>query len=110
MSETLKVELTCPLGSKCEEAKDGVIKRCAWFTKLRGTDAQGVEHDEYACAIAWLPILQLEVAGTNRSVAAAVEDERNVLNRIAGHPTIHNATEAKVIKINPQIQESLPDK
>jgi len=37
MSE-IKTVLTCPLGAKCEEIKDGAIHRCAWYTKLAGTN------------------------------------------------------------------------
>ena len=39
MSE-IKTVLTCPLGAKCEEIKDGAIHRCAWYTKLAGTNMQ----------------------------------------------------------------------
>ena len=34
----IEVEFFCPLGSTCEEVKDGVIKRCAWYTKMVGLD------------------------------------------------------------------------
>lgn len=71
------VVITCPLGSTCEEVKDGAIHRCAWHTKMKGTDASGEEHDEWGCAISWMPILQTEVASTNRGVAASVQSFRN---------------------------------
>jgi hypothetical protein len=65
--------LTCPLGSKCEEAKDGKIYRCAWFTKLQGKNPQSEEIiDEWGCAIAWLPVMQVEVAQTNRGQTDAI--------------------------------------
>ena len=71
----------CPLGSKCEnvETRDNeqVIVTCPWYSKIVGTDAQGEEHDEWACAIAWQPILQLEMAGTNRGQTSAIESLRN---------------------------------
>jgi len=70
-------EVTCPLGSKCFVVKNDKIYRCAWHVKLSGTDAQGKEHDEWGCAIAWMPLLQIEVAGTNRGQTAAIESLRN---------------------------------
>lgn len=73
----MEVKQTCPLGSECEAARDGYIERCRWYKKVVGVDAQGVEHDEWDCAMAWLPILQLENANTNRGVSAAVESLRN---------------------------------
>jgi hypothetical protein len=69
----IETVLTCPLGHKCEEVKDGKINRCAWFTKLAGRNPQtGEQIDEKACAIAWLPIMQVEVAQSNRGTAEAV--------------------------------------
>ena len=73
----MEVRITCPLGSKCEEAKDGYVERCAWYVQLSGTDAQGKDHDSWKCSIAWQPILQLEMAGTNRGQTAAIESLRN---------------------------------
>jgi hypothetical protein len=70
MIETL---LTCPLGSKCEEVKNNKMYRCAWFTTLAGKNPQTGENiDEKACAIAWLPIMQVEVAQANRGTSEAV--------------------------------------
>jgi hypothetical protein len=69
--------ITCPLGSKCTEIKDNKVHRCAWYTKIVGKDAQGEEHDDWACAIAWMPILTIEMANTNRGQTAAIESLRN---------------------------------
>ena len=68
---------TCPLGSVCYEIKDNQPLRCAWHIKLIGTDAQGGQRDEWGCAIAWMPILQLESARTNRGQTEAIESLRN---------------------------------
>lgn len=74
----LEVRLSCPLGHKCEEARDGAIHRCAWFIQMRGQNPQtGEEVDERGCAMAWMPILQVEVARANRGTSAAVESFRN---------------------------------
>ena len=55
MSE-IKTVLTCPLGAKCEEIKDGAIHRCAWYTKLAGTNPNtGEVMDEAGCSMTWMP-------------------------------------------------------
>ena len=74
----IKTVLTCPLNSKCEEIKDGAIHRCAWYTKLAGTNPNtGEQTDEQGCAIAWLPMLMIENSMQQRSTSAAVESFRN---------------------------------
>ena len=75
-------EADCPLGAKCEEVKEiegkQVLFRCPWYVKLAGTDPQSGESvDEWKCAIAWGPILQVEVAKEVRQGAAATESFRN---------------------------------
>jgi len=74
---SLDVVTFCPWGKKCESVKRNVIHRCALYTKIVGTDAQGNEHDDWNCAITWQPILQLEVAQTNRQTASSVQSMRN---------------------------------
>jgi hypothetical protein len=75
---TIKVELTCPLGSKCEVIVGDTIKKCAWYTKLAGTNPNtGEQVDEHGCAIAWLPMLLIENSMQQRSTSAAVESFRN---------------------------------
>lgn len=74
----IETVLTCPLGSKCEEVKDGKIYKCAWYVKMRGENPQtGEEIDEHGCAIAWMPIMQVEIARTNRGTNSAIESFRN---------------------------------
>ena len=74
----LEVVLTCPLGSECEEIKDNKIHRCMWYTAVRGTNPNtGEEVDEWNCAIAWGPILQIETSQTQRGVSSALESFRN---------------------------------
>lgn len=76
----MKVEtkLTCPLGHKCEEVRDGAIHKCVWFIQVQGQNPQtGEVSDEKGCAMAWLPVLLLETASTNRGTSAAVESFRN---------------------------------
>ena len=56
----IKVEITCPLGSDCEVVVDNVIKRCAWYTKLTGTDpSTGKDVDEWGCSMSFMPMLMV---------------------------------------------------
>ena len=72
------VEYNCPLGSTCETAENNVIKRCAWYTNIKGTDPNtGDELDEWGCALSWLPTLLIEGAAQSRGTSAAVESFRN---------------------------------
>lgn len=69
--------ISCPLGHRCEEAKDGAIHRCAWLTKLAGQLPDGTQTDEHGCAMSWLPVLLVENARVSRGTSAAVESFRN---------------------------------
>ena len=71
--------LTCPLGSTCREVRsDGKIYQCHWYIKLVGRDPQSKkEFDEWGCAIAWQPILSVEMARTNQGQTEALESFRN---------------------------------
>ena len=74
----IKTVLICPLGAKCEEIKDGAIHRCAWYTKLAGTNPNtGEQTDEQGCAMTWMPMLMIENSMQQRSTSAAVESFRN---------------------------------
>jgi hypothetical protein len=74
----IKTVLTCPLGSKCEEIKDGAIHKCAWFIKLAGVNPNtGESIDEMGCAMSWVPMLLVENSMQQRSTSAAVESFRN---------------------------------
>lgn len=69
------------LGKFCPLIKKDCIQyQCSWYTQVRGTDPQkGTEVDEYACAIAWLPLLLIETSKEVRQGAAATESMRNKL-------------------------------
>lgn len=63
----------CPLIKK-----DCKGLECVWFTQVRGTNPNtGQEVDEYACAIAWMPVLMIENSQQQRQTGAAVESFRN---------------------------------
>ena len=86
----IPVQLTCPLGSKCEEVKDGAIHRCAWFTLMQGQHPQtGEVMDEWGCSISWMPILSVEMSRTNRGQTAALESFRNEM--VTGNQQVANA-------------------
>ena len=76
-----RVRGECPLGSKCEVVEtrneEQVLITCPWYKKFQGQDMQGNDHDEWDCSIAWMPMLQIEMAGTNRGQTAAIESMRN---------------------------------
>jgi len=73
----METVITCPLKSKCEEVKRNKMYRCAWYIEVAGVDAQGKDTNESKCAMTWQPILQLEVAQTNRQTASSVQSMRN---------------------------------
>lgn len=74
----------CPLGAKCEEVKTiqgkQVLARCPWYAKVRGLNMNtGEEHDEWGCAIAWMPALLINTANESRKGVAATESFRNAV-------------------------------
>ena len=74
----LEIELTCPLGSTCEQIIDGKIHRCAWYVELKGKDPQtGEDIAESRCAMAWQPLLAIEGNGAIKGVAISVQSLRN---------------------------------
>jgi len=81
---TIKVENgdICPLmGKTC------IGLQCAWFTKVQGTNPQsGKQIEEWACAVAWLPMLLIENSQNTRMSGAAVESFRNELCTRIGMP------------------------
>lgn len=73
---------SCPLGSKCEEIKDNIKYVCPWYVKVQGKNPQTDEHlDEWRCAIAWMPTLQIESSLFERQTGAAVESFRNEMTK-----------------------------
>jgi hypothetical protein len=51
---------------------------CAWFLKIRGNNPNtGEDIDDWACSIAWMPILLIENSQQQRQTSAAVESFRN---------------------------------
>jgi hypothetical protein len=74
----MEITQTCPLGSTCEEIKDNKMHRCAWYTQIQGKNPQSEEViDEWRCAIAFMPMLQVEMSQTNRGQTNAISSFRN---------------------------------
>jgi hypothetical protein len=64
----------CPLDSfkPCRQLD------CAWFIQVRGVNPNtGQEVDEWACSMAWMPMLMIENSQQQRQTGAAVESFRN---------------------------------
>jgi hypothetical protein len=66
-------------GNYCPLVKEDCLElKCAWFTQVRGTNPNtGKEVDEWACAVAWMPMLMIENSQQQRQTGAAVESFRN---------------------------------
>lgn len=78
----LKQGTFCPLIKK-----DCIQTQCSWFTQLRGVHPQtGQEIDEWMCAVAALPMLQIEVAKQARSTTVATESFRNEMVKMRVTP------------------------
>ena len=74
----MDIKITCPLGHNCEKVVDGHIERCRWYINVQGKHPQKEEViDQWDCAIAWQPLMQIETSRTNRGVQAATESFRN---------------------------------
>ena len=70
----------CPLmGKTC------IGLQCAWFTKVQGVNPNtGEPVEDWACAVAWLPMLAIENSQNTRMAGAAVESFRNNMMRTIG--------------------------
>ena len=67
----------CPLIKK-----DCIGLKCAWFTQIRGLNPNtGAEVDEWDCAVAWMPMMAIEIAQKENQTGAAVESFRNEVVR-----------------------------
>lgn len=67
----------CPLIKK-----DCIGLKCSWYTQVRGMNPNtGEQVDEWGCAIAWIPMLQIETSQQARQAGAAVESFRNEVVR-----------------------------
>lgn len=100
----LEVKSNCPLNNfePCKQLD------CAWFVQMRGTDPNtGKEVDDYACAIAWTPMLLVENAAQSRQTGSAVESFRNEMVKgaqesrklLLASMELNNGTPENIIKL-----------
>ena len=91
----MKEKYVCPLGAECERIVDDHIEKCIWHVELAGANPQtGEPLNEKKCAMAWMPLMMVEVAGTNRGQTEALDSMRN--EQMKGHGEFMLAiTEAK---------------
>lgn len=66
-------------GKYCPLIKKNCIQnKCAWYTQIRGLNPNtGQEIDEWGCAVAWMPVMSIEVAQKQYQTSVAVESFRN---------------------------------
>lgn len=93
----------CPLiQKKC------VGLKCSWYIHVRGNNPQsGTEVDEYACAIAWTPILLINTAHEVRKGAAETESLRKTVEKTSDTALKTNIAIAGLMQGKP-LQAALP--
>ena len=65
-------------GCEYVDKEKGVLCRCNWYIKMTGKDPQSLkEYDEWGCAIAWQPVLGVEMSQSTRGVRSAVSSFRD---------------------------------
>ena len=87
----------CPLiGEDCRGLE------CSWYTKIAGTNPQtGEPVEEWGCAVAWIPFLQIDNSKAINQQGAAVESFRNeMLSMLAPVVTLKPVKENKLIDVN----------
>ena len=79
---------------------------CAWFIQVRGHNPNtGQEVDEWACSMAWMPMLLIENSQQQRQTGAAVESFRNEMvkaNEVSQQvllSTVQATTNTKFIEV-----------
>lgn len=99
---SLEVKIFCPLGAKCEEARDGVIHRCAWYTPVSGYDINtGETHkEEWQCGMYWTPRLIVENSGMQRQTAVNVAEFKNEM--VKANTMSQQMLLATIKEVNPE--------
>jgi hypothetical protein len=76
---------------------------CAWFMQVRGMNPNtGKEVDEWACAVAWMPILLIENSQQQRQTGAAVESFRNEM--VKSNEVSNNIALQHILKSNSKLE------
>jgi len=70
----------CPFGGVCQEIKDNAIHQCNLYVEIKGKNPNtGEDVSDWACSLAWLPMLMIENSQQQRQTGAAVESFRNAM-------------------------------
>jgi hypothetical protein len=81
-----------------------VCHECEWWVGLNGKNPNtGVDVCDWHCAVAWFPLMQVEVANAARSGAAATESFREEMVRRADRPSSAPRLERAHVVDIPQI-------
>ena len=92
--------VSCPLGHKCREIKDGAIHQCAWHVGIEGTNPNtGEKTKEWGCAMTWFPIMMVENSMHQMNTATAVDSFKNEMVEAnkASHQVMLAATQLRLI-------------
>jgi hypothetical protein len=55
------MEEYCPLGKSCVDIVEGMeMEICKWYLSFTATRSDGTTFQEKKCAVAWMPIFQME--------------------------------------------------
>ena len=53
-------------------------QECEWFIQVRGKNPNtGQDIDNWGCAIAWMPVMQIETSQQMRQAGASIDSLRN---------------------------------
>lgn len=75
-------EKICPVISTPLQSRKCAQHKCHWFVQIQGANPQsGEKWNDFACAIAWQPYLQIETSQQARQAGAAIESLRNEVLR-----------------------------
>mgnify|MGYP000023527211 CR=1 FL=1 len=90
--------------------KDCVKHKCAWYTHLVGKDPQtGQDIDNWGCAVGFIPLLQVELAGQTRGTTASVDKLREEHDNVARAQCNLMTAMVQMQQIEPAKTEILPN-
>jgi len=99
----------CGEPEKYEMSEDGkpVITRCPLYQSYPIRDTEGKVTEEWKCAIAWLPILQIETRTAVDAAAAYTESLRNeLIARIDRAARLRGPTSLNMMVVEPESGET----
>lgn len=109
---SIEVELTCPYGHTCEEARDGKIYRCAFYQEYGKSDHKGqfIEDSKYrACCIPMESVHLTELRKHMLGVQQAVESRMNTLISIVDKPQIRKVITDERYQVDERLEQAPPN-